>query len=223
MYSLAASFAFGSLGSWLTAVGADSSLSAVNYSPSLQTFAHRPTNSRRRLPGSARIVALPCTFRKDSRPFNSRGSANSSILLNNSLSQLDAATCVRTPHHSCALFEVSIGPASIASSPRLLQQRNSVSSASSWSAVPLLSVLVYSSSYYRTTLVAPYSARPASGFLQVSLSKVPRHLRCRVSPTVLAESLPINANDYTGVYCGRGRLVRGTLVLSSRQRTSGVL
>jgi hypothetical protein len=40
--------------------------------------------------------------------------------------------------------------------------------------------------------------RPASGFLQVSLSKVPRHLVCRVSPTVLAEALPINANDKGG-------------------------
>src|SRR6185437_4069919 len=143
MCFLAASFAFGSLGSWLTAVGADSSLSVVNYSPLLQTFAYRPTNSRRRLPGSARVAALPCTFSKDSRPFNSRGSANSSILLNNSPSQLDAATCVHTPHHSCALFEVSIGPASIASSQRPLQQRNSVSSASRRSAVPLLSVLIY--------------------------------------------------------------------------------
>jgi hypothetical protein len=32
---------------------------------------------------------------------------------------------------------------------------------------------------------------------------VPRHLVCRVSPTVLAEALPINANDYPRVVCHR--------------------
>jgi Phage integrase, N-terminal SAM-like domain len=49
----------------------------------------------------------------------------------------------------------------------------------------------------------PYSSsivgRRASGFLQVSLSKVTRHPHRRISPAPRAESPPMNANDYSRV------------------------
>lgn len=179
-------------------VGLNSSPLAVSYSPSLQTFAQRPPNSRPRLPGSVPIVALPCTSRKSSRPFNSSSGAYSSTRLNTSLPQPDATTCARTPSHTCALSEESIAPALLASGPQPIRRPASASVALVPGLLPQVSALVHASSYYQTTLVAPYPARPASRFLQVSLSKVPRHLPCRVSPTVLAESLPINANDYSG-------------------------
>src|SRR4051794_34662556 len=51
---------------------------------------------------------------------------------------------------------------------------------------------------YQKTLEPPYASRPATGFLLVSLSKVPRHPLRRVSATFLAEALPINANDKAG-------------------------
>ncbi len=50
---------------------------------------------------------------------------------------------------------------------------------------------------YQKTFEPPYSSRPASGFLLVSFSKVTRHLLRLFAPTLLAESLPNNANDYS--------------------------
>jgi hypothetical protein len=54
----------------------------------------------------------------------------------------------------------------------------------------------------RFTLDDPDSSsiagRRASGFLQVSLSKVTRHLHRGTTPATRAESPPMNANDYSG-------------------------
>ena len=50
---------------------------------------------------------------------------------------------------------------------------------------------------YQQTFEPPYASRPASGFLLVSFSKVTRHLLRLVATTLLAESLPNNANDYS--------------------------
>ena len=43
------------------------------------------------------------------------------------------------------------------------------------------------------------AGRRASGFLQVSLSKVPRHLHRGARPASCAETPPMNASDYSGV------------------------
>jgi hypothetical protein len=145
MYFLAASFAFGSLGSWLTVAAARSLLSPANYSPSPQTFPRPLTNPRRRLFGSARIAGAPCISRRSCRPFNSRAGADSSIHLNHSPLQFDAATCTRTLPHRCALFEVSIRTGVLPSSPKQVQLRTSAFSASRSSAVELLSPLPASS------------------------------------------------------------------------------
>lgn len=59
--------------------------------------------------------------------FNSRGGANSSTRLNNSLLQLDATTCARTPSHTCALSSESIAAALLASSPQPIRQPTSAS------------------------------------------------------------------------------------------------
>ena len=46
------------------------------------------------------------------------------------------------------------------------------------------------------------AGRRASGFLQVSLSKVPRPQHRAHISTLCAETLPINASDYSGVILG---------------------
>jgi hypothetical protein len=45
----------------------------------------------------------------------------------------------------------------------------------------------------------PMTEVAAVGFLQVSLSKVPRPLHRAASPASRAEALPMNASDYPGV------------------------
>ncbi len=68
-----------------------------------------------------------------------------------------------------------------------------------------------------------HSGRPASGFLQVSLSKVPRHRHRRHGPS-WAEALPMNASDQAGPVFARELLLRlGIPVLQQRDRRGGAV